>query len=220
MQKPQRDEQDLKQLISEHEQLRREILHNETIIMQTLTATISIVAIVMGLAFSIAVKDLAVKSFLFFFSESVAMIAMLQSTDKGRHTFLIASYLRLFTEAELHHLKWETRLLEFRKSNPELGYSSLIGNHLWIYTSIAVVDFVLGSGYAIESFKNSTVLHTVIGLLVLILCVTTLRIRDAWILYSKYVRNHRETFENKWMEVKKSEDKNKRLVERSYNSRG
>lgn len=210
MQEPQQDEQKLKQLITEHEQLRREILHNETIIMQTLTATIAIEALVMGWAFNIAAKDLAVKSFFFFFAECIAMIAMLQSTDKGRHTFLIASYLREFTEKELHYLQWETRLLKFRISHKNLGYSSLIGNHLLIYTSMAVVNFVLGFGYAIESLKNSTVLHPVIRSLVLILLLLTsvptiLCVEEARNRYRIYVHKHEKTFDDKWKEVAQKE---------------
>lgn len=202
MLEPHLNEQGLKELIAEHEQLRREILHNEIIIMQTLTATLAIVAAIMGFAFSAAVQGLA-KSVLFFVAESVTIIAMMQSTDKARHTYLIASYLRVFTEEKLYHLKWETRLLKLRESPRQWGYGGLIRNQVWLYTFITSTNFVLGSWYALKSFINTSPLYMVTILVVDGLGITTvLLIYEAWDRLDKYVYKHKETFEEAWQKIK------------------
>jgi hypothetical protein len=205
---PRLNEQDLKELVLEHEQLRREILHNEIIIMQTLTATLAIVAAIMSFALSTAIQDLP-KSVLFLVAESVAIIAMMQSTDKARHTYLIASYLRVFTEAKCSHLKWETRLLKLRKSHPQQGYGGLIRNQVWLYTFVASTNFALGSWYALQSPKSLPAFYMIAGLVIIWLGVTARLIRVAWTRLSKYVYNHMETFEKAWEGIRDQESSRK-----------
>jgi hypothetical protein len=197
------EEPDLKELISEHEALRREILHNETVIMQTVTSTMAIVTAMMGAAFSEVVKDEMAKSFLFFAAESVVFVAMMQSLDKLRLIYLTASYLRVFTEAKLHHLKWETRLSEFRKLQPKKGYRGLIDNQLWGYSFIALINFAWGAYYAHESSKSNQI---VILLLSCGLILTIYLIVNARINCNKYVYRHVETFESVWTGVRAREE--------------
>jgi hypothetical protein len=200
---PYPEEPDLKELISEHEALRREILHNETVVMQTVTSTIAIVSAIMGFAFSNIVEDLRAKSFLFFAAESIVIIAMTQSLDKVRLTYLIASYLRVFTEAKLHHLKWETRLSEFRKFQPKKGYSGLIDNQLWVYSFIALINFACGAFNVIKHYKSEPI---PIFLLACGLILTIYLIVNARINCNKYVYRHVETFESVWTGVRAREE--------------
>jgi hypothetical protein len=200
---PYPEEPDLKELISEHEALRREILHNETVIMQTVTSTMAIVTAMMGAAFSEVVKDEMAKSFLFFAAESVVFVAMMQSLDKLRLIYLTASYLRVFTEAKLHHLKWETRLSEFRKLQPKKGYRGLIDNQLWGYSFIALINFAWGAYYAAKASQFSPI---VIFLLVCGLILTIYLIVNARINCNKYVYRHVETFESVWIGVRAREE--------------
>jgi hypothetical protein len=197
------EEPDLKELIAEHEALRREILHNETVIMQTVTSTMAIVSAMMGFAFSDFVKDLTVKSFLFFTAESVVIIAMMQSLDKVRLTYLIASYLRVFTESKLHHLKWETRLSEFRKSQSKKGYGGLIDKQLWVYSFIALTNLACGAFYALQSSKFSLI---VILLLACGLILTIYLMIYARTSCNRYVYRHVETFESVWMAIRLKEE--------------
>jgi FtsH-binding integral membrane protein len=191
------EEPDLKELISEHEALRREILHNETVIMQTVTSTMAIVTAMMGAAFSNVVENEMAKSFLFFAAESVVFVAMMQSLDKLRLIYLTASYLRVFTEAKLHHLKWETRLSEFRKLQPKKGYRGLIDNQLWGYSFIALINFAWGAYYAVKAAQSSpmaaqaspiTVVLLVCGLILTIYLIVNARINC-----NNYVYRHVET---------------------------
>jgi hypothetical protein len=200
---PYPEEPDLKELISEHEALRREILHNETVVMQTVTSTIAIVSAMMGFAFSEFVKNLTVKSFLFFAAESLVIIAMMQSLDKVRLTYLIASYLRVFTETKLHHLKWETRLSEFRKFQPKKGHRGLIDNQLWVYSFIALINFACGAFYVVQSYPSSQI---AIFLLACGLILTMYLIVNARINCNKYVYRHVETFESVWTGVRAREE--------------
>jgi hypothetical protein len=190
---PYPEERDLKELISEHEALRREILHNETVIMQTLTSTMVIVGAIMGFAFSNVVTDLTVKSFLFFSTEGIIAIAMIQSVDKAR----------LFTEAKLHHLKWETRLSEFRKLHQKKGYGGLIANQLWIYALITLANFGCGAFYAIQSFSSSPIAIFFLGcgLIITICLITYVRMS-----LNKYVYRHTETFEPVWTAIRAKEE--------------
>jgi hypothetical protein len=204
---PYPEEPDLKELISEHEALRREILHTETVVTQTATSTIAIVSAIMGFAFSNFVEDPRVKSFLFFAAESIVIIAMMQSLNKVRLIYLIASYLRVFTEAKLHYLKWETRLSEFRKFQPKKGYRGLIDNQLWVYSFITMTNFACGAFYVVKSCESSPkYLPMAIVLLVCGLILTIYLIVDARISCNKYVYRHVETFESVWMGVRAREE--------------
>jgi hypothetical protein len=173
------------------------------VIMQTVTSTTAIVSGIMGLAFSNFVTDSTVKSFLFFIAESVVVIAMMQSLGKLRLTYLIASYLRVFTEAKLHHLKWETRLSEFRKFQPKSGYGGLIKKQLLVYSFIALTNFACGAFYALQSSKFSPI---VISLLACGLITTIWWIVSARISCIKYVYRHVETFESVWMTIRTTEE--------------
>jgi hypothetical protein len=204
---PYPEEPDLKELISEHEALRREILHTETVVTQTFTSTMTIVTAMMGAVFSEIVKEPAARSFLFFAAESIVIIAMMQSLNKVRLIYLIASYLRVFTEAKLHHLKWETRLSEFRKFQPKKGYRGLIDNQLWVYSFIAITNFACGAFYVVKSCESSPkYLPMAIALLVCGLILTIYLIVDARISCNKYVYRHVETFESVWMGVRAKEE--------------
>ncbi len=209
MKASQQDDRDLKELLSEHEQLRREILHNETINAQTITATLIIVSAIMGFAFSAAVQEPLVKSALFFIAESVAIIAMFQSTDRGRLTFLIASYLRIFTEERLRHLQWETRLLEFRKLYPKEGYGEYIGNTLLTYTFLILGNFVLASLYAVQAFLNTVIFYGVIILLAIGLIITLWLLRIGQNRYTKFVYKHVDTFDSIWKKIRDKEKMSK-----------
>ncbi len=197
------EEPDLKELISEHEALRREILHNETVIMQTVGSTMAIVSAMMGIAFSNIVAAQTVKSFLFFAAESIVIIAMMQSLDKMRLTYLIASYLRVFTEAKLHHLKWETRLSEFRKFQPKKGYGGLIDNQLWVYSFIALTNFACGAYNVHQSYPSSKIANFLLacGLILTIYLIVNARINC-----NKNVYRHVETFESVWTGVRAREE--------------
>lgn len=204
------NEQDLRELIAEHEQLRKEILHNQTTAMQIMTATLFLVAAVTGFAFSPAVQNFAVKSIMFFVVECAAIIGMLQAVETGWVTFLIASYLRVFTEAELRHLKWETRLMKFRKRHSELNHGGFIGNQLWIYTFIVIANFILGCWYALQSSQDSTMV-VIISLLALWFVATLLLIWAAWSRNSKFINKFGETFETIWKEIREDEANPKEL---------
>jgi hypothetical protein len=200
---PYPEEPNLKELISEHEALRREILHNETVIMQTVTGTMTIVTAMMAAAFGDVVKNDMAKSFLFFAAESVVIIAMMQSLGKLRLIYLTASYLRVFTEAKLHHLKWETRLSEFRRFQPKKGHRGLIDNQLWVYSFIALINFACGAFYVVKSYPSEQI---AIFLLACGLILTIYLIVNARINCNKYVYRHVETFESVWTGVRAREE--------------
>src|SRR5215210_2216272 len=103
------DESKTRELLFEYEQLRKEILGNFTLGLQILAGTVTFVAVVMTLGFSEALKSFLAKAALFFVGEAIAFIGLMQTMSLAHSTFQIASYLRVFTEAELRYVKWETR---------------------------------------------------------------------------------------------------------------
>lgn len=199
-------ENDLKELLLEHDQLRKEILHNEVLNTQILTATLIVVSALMGFAFSETIPDLTVKGILFFIAEIVALIGILQSTDRGRITFMIASYLRTFTEPQLRQLKWETRLMDFRQHSPRQGYGEFIANNLWIYMLIAIANFGLGGWHILQGFQGSIGLYGIIVFLVLWLLITIWLVWTGWSRYNQYVFKHRETFDPIWAKIRDEEE--------------
>lgn len=208
MEMPQEQEQEhtLAELMFEYEQLRQEILQNDVLTLQILGATVLLVGTIMGIAFSEAVKSFAVKGVLFFMADVVALVGMLQHTDRGRSSFLIASYLRIFTEDKMRNVQWETRLSKFRKYSHGRGYGKFISDQLWAYVFIVVANFALGGFHILLDFQNSPLFPGVISLLILGLLVTFWLVRVIVRRYIESVFRHQETFDPIWRKVREEEN--------------
>ena len=207
MEMPQEQERTLAELMFEYEQLRQEILQNDVLTLQILGATVLLVGTIMGIAFSEAVKSFAVKGVLFFMADVVALVGMLQHTDRGRSSFLIASYLRIFTEEKMRNVRWETRLAKFREYSHGRGYGEFISDQLWAYVFIVVANFALGSFHILLDFQNSPLFSGVISLLILGLLVTFWLVRVIVRRYIESVFRHQESFDPIWRKVRDEENK-------------
>jgi hypothetical protein len=210
----QSDEDRVKQLLFEYDQLRKEILVNHTLELQILGGTVTFVAVIMTLGFSVAVKNYLAKAALFFVGETIAFIGLMQTLGLAHSTFQIASYLRIFTEAELSSPKWETRLHEFRRNLGRLPYEELTGSLRYTYVFIIVMSYFLASSHALwhilpnfraTNFSNLGVLIAVLFGLALILILTILLLRIAWRQYRLYVVNHDETYTSRWEMIRTME---------------
>lgn len=217
------DERKTQELLFEYEQLRNEILSNFTLGIQILVGTVTFVAVVMTLGFSEALKSFLAKAALFFVGEAIAFIGLMQTMSLAHSTFQIASYLRVFTEAGLGYVKWETRLHKFRNGLGDLPYEELTGSVRYTYAFIIIVNFTLGSVFALldavpdfqlrglrnlhefvwEGFRNSplTGVFIVIALLVTVLLLTV-----SWKQYRTFVLNHEETYGSRWNAIRVSEE--------------
>lgn len=199
-------ENEFAELSLEYSQLRQEILHNGTLNSQTLSTTLAIVGILMGFAFTKEITDGLIKGILFFLAELVTLFVILQTSDRERATFAIASYLHVFTETKFEHLKWETRLAKFREQAPKDGFGDFIGNQLWIYMLIIAINFILGAYYIIKSAQNQSYFVLAIIGLIFAFVITLSFIWIGWNRYNRFVLRYKETFENVWKKVRDDEN--------------
>lgn len=219
---PNVSEDKTKELLFEYDQLRKEILGNFNLGLQILGGTVTFVAVIMTFGFSQAVQSNLAKAALFFVGETVAFIGLIQTMSLAHSTFQIASYLRIFTEAELSYVKWETRLHLFRDKLSGLPYEELTGSMRYTYAFIIIVNYLLASSYALwnvvpdfqfkgigdlprfiwEGFKGSPATGLLLGLA---LIVTVYLLVIAWRQYQVFVVQHDITFSSRWNKIKSDE---------------
>lgn len=188
------------ELLFEYDQLRKEILHNDTLTIQILGGIVLLAGALMSVAFSEAVTDLWVKGFLFFLVQLIACIGVWQTIDRGRSTYVIASYLRIFVEPKVKDPQWETRLHEFRKRSAKIDtsqkYGEFINYQMLTYLFLIIINFFLGAVHVIIEFPLLAIF--VAGNLV----VTVWFLRTAWRRLMKYTVDYETAFDGVWREIR------------------
>jgi hypothetical protein len=165
----------------EYDQLRKEILQNDTHALQIFGGTVLLAGTIITIASSLDIT-LTLRGIFIFLVWLITAISLHQAIDRGRSSFVIASYLRLFVEDKLEGVKWETRLAHFRSISRRHGYNSILTGQLWTYNLILLVTFVVGSWYFISDLPPTLDLRLVLeaaGLLVWA-CFTF------WLLWSAF----------------------------------
>lgn len=102
------DDNEHAEILSQFDKLRAEILHNDTLGLQLLGATLLLVSAAMGFAVQEKTNDL-LRIGIFLGTTYILFISMYQTIDRMRSTFFIASYIRVFLEENTKHIQWETR---------------------------------------------------------------------------------------------------------------
>jgi hypothetical protein len=156
MEETQQNQSNLQELLFEYEQLRKENLQNETVVLQIMGASAVLVTAILGVVFSETVQKSSGKGFLLFVATIVLLTGMSQIIDRWRTTFRIASYLRTFDEGKLKIVRWETRLARLREIGPrEEGFGSTSAYQLATFAFLAVATFLLGTGYVVQDIQAS-----------------------------------------------------------------
>lgn len=214
------------ELLFEYDQLRKEILNNFTLGIQILGGTVTFVAGIMTLAFSQAASNLLGKASLFFVAETIAFIGLNQTMNLANSTFQIASYLRVFTEASLKHLKWETRLHRFRDNLGDVPYEEHTTSVRYTYAFIIIVNFVLASIFVLRGTGLDITSHTftrtvksvsipATALILIVLCVTVYLLRLEWKHYWIFVIDEDKTYATRWKIIRSEEPE---VSENIYNA--
>jgi hypothetical protein len=125
------------------EQLHGTIVQNYTRSLQILGATLLIVSAVMGFVFSQDPHSVRGKAVLFLGAEALAIVGLMQSVDRVRSTSTMAAYLRVFVEPLLTHVKWESRLLEFRNRRFGRGARGFALGQWMVYVVLIGVNWLL-----------------------------------------------------------------------------
>lgn len=141
------DDNEHAEILSQFDKLRAEILHNDTLGLQLLGATLVLVSAAMGFAVQEKTNDL-LRIGIFLGTTYILFISMYQTIDRMRSTFLIASYIRVFLEENTKHIQWETRLAKFCSAEPDEGYNPF-SSLLTTYVIIALVNLILVVVYTI-----------------------------------------------------------------------
>ena len=202
------------QLMFEYDQLRKEILGNSILQLQILVGTVTFVGVIMTIAFSQAVQSNLVKAAMFFAAETIAIISFIQILGLSYNAFLIASYLRIFTEDQLLHVRYETRLHKFRENRSNLPYEEITGYMRYAYAFIILVNLVLGVVHFWFWFQQNTppssleyaVSAFLVSAFVVVVTLSTFMfIRVAWNMFQRFVVEHDKTFGDRWRAIKEKE---------------
>ena len=192
------------ELLFEYDQLRKEILQNDTLTMQIFGATVLLAGTIITITSSLQI-NLTLSGALIFVVWLVTVIALHQAVDRGRSSFVIASYLRLFVEEKLDGIKWETRLALFRGISRQHGYNSILTGQLWTYNLILVATFLVGSWCIIADLpymKNILVALEAPGLFIWALFTIRL-LWSAYRGYPTYGIKNVHLFDDVWKEAEK-----------------
>lgn len=141
------------QLIFEYDQLRKETLQTDVITLQILAGVLVITTALMSLAFSDKISPNELKSTLFFMTEIVGFIGLLQNTDRVKSTIIIASYIKNFIEPIIN-VKWETRLHRFRSLRPKDMSMNMMTQQRLVYMVIIFANFALWSYHLWLAYAN------------------------------------------------------------------
>jgi len=191
----------------EYEQLRKEILQNDTLQTQALYATIVLAGAAMTVASNLPDTILWVKGVFFFAAGVIAMIGLWQNIDFSRSTFLIASYMLTFIEPKTQYVKWETRGYAFRKRSPSLGHGWIFERYrVLTYVLLIVVGFSIGGWYIAQGFPNPpwaylAAASTIGGLATGVFTAIPL------VQHYKFVYKYDDTFGKIWRDIKTEEEK-------------
>lgn len=215
----------------EYDQLRKEILQNQNLGLVILGVTVTFVGTVITVATNSNIVPLSpfTRSIIFFVSAIITYIAMVQSVSLVSTTFMIASYMRIFTERQMQYVRWETRINKLRSTNKH-PYEPFGTYQRWFYVIIVLITCFLGEvffgtflyqsstregiGRLVKSVQSALNLPhfgliTVDMLLAPLLAVVVISVTIftllclKWILclYDNNVTNHRTSFEVTWNRV-------------------
>lgn len=206
---PSKNSPSLEELMFEYDQLRREILQQDSQSIQVLVGVILLVSGLTTIAFGVAVSSFLVKGILFLLVQVIVCIGLWQTVQRAYISLTIASYLRTFVEPNTAGLKWESRLKKYRIYStaifPHLRFGEFL-NYLLIYIFLIIANFLFSAGYVLYEMRLSPFLNLAIAL---ILSVGLLTIWILWIslrILKKYSANSGEIFDTLWKEVKDEEE--------------
>jgi hypothetical protein len=140
----------------EYDQLRKEILHNDSLSIQILGGVLILTGVLLGAAFTKEVTAYE-KIALLIVILIVALTGLYQKTIRERGTSRIASYLRIFVEEQVQNVKWEIRLAQARKIELESTSSGPYGEFYayYIYTTVILLSFVLQVSYTLPLLHDT-----------------------------------------------------------------
>ena len=156
------------ELMFEYDQLRREILQQDSQSIQVLVGVILLVSGLTTIAFGVAVSSLLVKGILFLLVQVIVCIGLWQTVQRAYISLTIASYLRTFVEPKTTGLRWESRLKKYRRRAMATFRHLRLGeffNYLLIYIFLIIVNFLFSAGYVIYEMRLSPILNVAIVLL-------------------------------------------------------
>ena len=198
------------ELLFQYDKLRAEILHNDLLTFQILGATIVLVTAIFGIAFNPAMLSAKGKGFLFAVANAVTIIGMFQGIDRQRTTFLIASYMRYYLEPQTSHIKWETKLMGFRRLSPrKSGYGATLGYELITYFVLILASLILGIFFTWLDYFGSPEFLGYSFFWVIVLVFSAWLLNRARVNQKEFVIGSPTSFDPIWKRVDEEEEKEK-----------
>jgi hypothetical protein len=171
----------------QYQELRKEILQNEQLVLQSMTAVLVLIGATITVAFSQFVPDDRIRALLFYGAELLAFFSLFHSATHQTGNFHLGYYLARFVEPNLDHINWEARIVLWRRQHPvpSVGETFFSGNRLPA-SALVAITWALGSYYVWRWFGPT---RTTYGLLIIgaTACFT------AWLVFSwrrRFVNMH------------------------------
>lgn len=193
-------------LLLEYEQLRQEILHNDSLTLQIIGAVLILTGALIPVSFAMD-AGIPHRWVLFLVMETIAFLGLLQNTDRLRGTLIAASYIKVFIESKIEHIKWETRLQAFRDNRQRGG--DLIMHQVWVYAILILGNFYFASYFFLTEYQSTlftslflSITVTPIHMVYVGLTITALLL--LWQFYISVMLNRKNTtfYDKAWYTVR------------------
>ena len=186
------------------EQLHGTIVQNYAQSLQILGATITVAVALMGFAFSRETDEPRQKAALFFGAEVLAIFGLLLSVDRARSIHTMAAYLRVFVEPLLTHVKWESRLLQFRRQGFLRGTGGFTLGQWVVYVAVVVVNCLFGNYYLLQGWTRAEPAFRFIAHAA-VLALTLGALFYAYDLIIRFEWRQAENLDARWQAIKEAE---------------
>ncbi|MCX6021907.1 MAG: hypothetical protein NTZ05_09305 [Chloroflexi bacterium] len=189
-----------------YEQLRKEILQNDTIITQILGATFAFVSALTGFAFAQKPESPEVRGIIFLFANFIALAGAYKSIHKESGTMFLSQYIVIFIENRLDLVKYETNLGIFRKRFTSGSFNKFTFNNIDVYTLLAIATSIASSYYFFQSLGSFYLFWDDAARFYMMIPVGVL-VNSAfinWWIYrqfNRYVINCQATFGKAWQDI-------------------
>lgn len=197
------------EIMAEYDQLRKEILQNDTLALQIIQFIILLASALMGFAFTQQIKDDLLRSILFFLVETIAFLGLSQNADRLKSVYIVGSYIKNFIETETTKIRWEIRLSYFRTKPPKYGGLDLITHQRLVYTIIIVANFLLGIYYIYQSFSGQLLFFYAVAAIAFTATIIPLVLLSHQ--YTTLNKYHTDFYDEAWRKIKNAEKKNSKI---------
>lgn len=132
---------------------------------------------------------------------------MLQTINRDLSIAALSSYMRVFIEPHLKHVRWETRLQEFRKQSRKSYYGSMWTRHDFAYLTIFFACFIAGVIFTVAGIRDLTRTQTIISIngIALWTIISLAALVPNWYRYRRFMMVLTMEWDEVWLQIANQE---------------